>query len=105
MTELVPLGASAMKVSVLRALSESDWASVHTAPSTSTSKAETTPMSIVLHIFFPFLHMGVVKAPVCNGITSCLCQGEDWWRWFREAGLSEPRGGRKDEDEGREYNF
>jgi hypothetical protein len=39
------------------------------------------------------------------GTTSIGCQGGDEEMWFREAGLSEPRGGRKDEDEGREYNF
>ena len=39
------------------------------------------------------------------GPTSTSCQGGDEKSWFREDGLSEPRGGRKDEDEGREYNF
>jgi hypothetical protein len=31
--------------------------------------------------------------------------GQNLKLWFRYDGLSEPRGGRKDEDEGREYNF
>jgi hypothetical protein len=42
---------------------------------------------------------------VLYGIWLLPFPGETLRGWFRDEGLSEPRGGRKDEDEGREYNF